>query len=97
MFFCFARDSKKEILVIDFNTDKFLIISREPRFHPKQFSKAALGYEYPKKLSEEELICDTECVWCFAVGDLWLPISQPDSDPGEEGQGGSSGDRASIL
>lgn len=43
IFFCFARDTKEETLVIYFNKDKFLLIWREIRFHSKQFSKAALG------------------------------------------------------
>jgi len=45
IYFCFARDTKKEILVTDLSKDKSRLISGEPRFHPKHYSKAALGAE----------------------------------------------------
>lgn len=96
-FFCFARGMKKEIFATDFSRDEFILISRKGRFHLKCFPKAALGYEHPKKLLEEELPCDTECVWRFAVGAPVVTHRQAwHRGPGEDGQKGSTGVRAST-
>lgn len=96
-FFCFARGTKKEIFATDFNTDKFILISRKGRFHLKYFPKAALWYEHPKKLLEEELPCETECVWCFAAGaPVVTHLQVRHRGRGEAGQRGSTGGRAST-